>query len=170
MPDTDSQSDDTDAAAQALRLALERVRARLELAAATAHPQPNQSAALKPVLEIIEALNQQLTAYSVQNSNQHGAGAVLARIQLASMLHGCRYWVDLMDLQLTFMRDHQPGESGADGEVPLDPALVDALGEHLQRLATQWDRQVRVFHGELESLFDQLRSGQCERRHHRVKP
>ena len=166
MVDCETKTDETDTAAEALRMALERVRARLELASHSAELQPSQVAALKPVLEIIEALHLQLTAHTIQQGTQQGAGAVLARVQLASMLHGCRYWVDLMDLQLTFMRDHQPSD---DAETPADPALIDALGQHLQQLAGQWDRQVRVFHAELETLFEQLRSGSSDHRHHRVK-
>lgn len=169
MADSDPQFDQADTAAEALRVALERVRARLDLTGDSANPPPSQTAAVKPILEIIEALNLQLTAHTVQQGTQHGAGAVLARVQLASMLHGCRYWVDLMDLQLTFMRDHPP--EGEDGSEPTpNPAQIDALGQHLQRLSGQWDRQMRVFHTELETLFDQLRDGQSERRHHRVKP
>jgi hypothetical protein len=169
MVDSDPQFNEADTAAEALRVALEHVRARLELASDSTHQQPSQAAALKPILEIIEALNLQLTAYTVQQGTQHGAGAVLARVQLASMLHGCRYWLDLMDLQLIFMREHQLEPEHGSEPIP-DLALVDALGQHLQRLSGQWDRQMRVFHTELETLFDQLRDGQSERRHHRVKP
>ena len=57
MVDSDPQFNEADTAAEALRVALEHVRARLELASDSTHQQPSQAAALKPILEIIEALN-----------------------------------------------------------------------------------------------------------------